>query len=132
MGDYFNIDPVWIRIIFVLLTILDGIGLLIYIIAWILMPLNPVQKVTPDTFAEKTFGKIKSKIEEKHESKKSQKEDQPIKRRDHSGAVLFGTILVVIGFAFLLKYFLKSFNMMLVWPIIIIFIGLFLLFRRIE
>jgi len=35
----------------------------------ILMPLNPVQKVTPDTFAEKTFGKIKSKIEEKHESK---------------------------------------------------------------
>ena len=133
MGEYFNIDPVWIRIIFVLLTILDGIGLLIYIIAWVLMPLNPNQKATSDTFAEKTVDKIKHKIEAKHESKKSSKADEkPVKKKDHSGAVLFGTILVVIGFAFMMKYFLKSFNMMLIWPIIIIIIGVYLLFRRIE
>ena len=139
MGEYFNIDPVWIRIIFVLLTILDGLGLLIYIIAWVLMPLNPVQKATKDTFAEQTVDKVVKNFKEhqKHaKSIKSHKEDMHStfehKHHEHSGALLFGTILVIVGVAFSLKYFLKSFNMMLVWPIILILIGLYLIFRRLE
>lgn len=38
LGKYFNIDPVIIRIIFVILVTTGGIGILIYIGLWLLMP----------------------------------------------------------------------------------------------
>ena len=43
MGDYLNIDPVIIRLIF-LATFFLGAGPIIYIIAWIIIPIgeNPI------------------------------------------------------------------------------------------
>lgn len=38
LGYYFNVDPVWIRLLFVLLTFAWGIILLAYIILWIAVP----------------------------------------------------------------------------------------------
>jgi len=133
MGEYFNIDPVWIRIIFILLTILQGVGLLVYIIAWILMPINPVQNATSDTLAERTVNRIAKKIQSKHKEAKIKEQHAELHpKHDHSGALLFGTIFIVVGVAFMLKYFFGSFNLMLVWPIIVILIGLYLMFRRLE
>jgi len=37
LGDYFDVDPVLIRVIWVIIG-LTGAGLLAYIIAWIIMP----------------------------------------------------------------------------------------------
>ncbi|ABU59184.1 PspC domain-containing protein [Roseiflexus castenholzii] len=44
LGDYFQIDPVIVRLIFVLVTLTSGIGFLLYPILWIIMP-----KAPPDT-----------------------------------------------------------------------------------
>ncbi|HLO59301.1 MAG TPA: PspC domain-containing protein [Bacteroidales bacterium] len=38
MGEYFDIDPMWIRLAFVLLFFAKGAGLLIYLILWIVVP----------------------------------------------------------------------------------------------
>jgi phage shock protein C len=38
MGEYFNIDPVIVRLIFVLVTLTSGIGIPVYLLLWILMP----------------------------------------------------------------------------------------------
>jgi phage shock protein PspC (stress-responsive transcriptional regulator) len=40
LAEYFNADPVLVRILFVLLTLLGGggLGILIYIVLWIVMP----------------------------------------------------------------------------------------------
>lgn len=38
LGDYFNIDPLLIRIGFVGLIIFGGAGLVLYLVAWLLMP----------------------------------------------------------------------------------------------
>ncbi len=38
LGEYFNVDPTWIRIIFLLTTIFWGFGLISYLIFWIAMP----------------------------------------------------------------------------------------------
>lgn len=40
LGEYFNIDPVIVRIIWLLL-LFSGIGLLPYLIAWIIIPRRP-------------------------------------------------------------------------------------------
>ena len=41
LGDYFNIDPVFIRIPFALLIFLYAFGLLLYFIFWISLPDHP-------------------------------------------------------------------------------------------
>jgi phage shock protein C len=38
LGRYTNIDPVWYRLGFVLLTLAGGAGILIYLIAWLVIP----------------------------------------------------------------------------------------------
>lgn len=38
LAEYFNIDPVIVRLIFVLVTLTSGLGLLIYLLLWMIMP----------------------------------------------------------------------------------------------
>lgn len=38
LGEYLNIDPTIVRLLFALVFIFAGTGLLIYIILWIIMP----------------------------------------------------------------------------------------------
>ncbi len=46
LADYFDTDPALIRILFVLVTLFGGgaVGILIYIVLWIIMP-EPVKTV---------------------------------------------------------------------------------------
>ena len=41
IGDYFNTDPTVIRVIFVLAGLIMGGGLFIYLILWLIIPLEP-------------------------------------------------------------------------------------------
>lgn len=41
LGEYLDIDPTWIRLIFILFFVLGGSTLLLYIILWIIVPLAP-------------------------------------------------------------------------------------------
>lgn len=38
LGDYFNIDPTLVRILFLIFLLFGGGGLLLYIICWIAVP----------------------------------------------------------------------------------------------
>ena len=38
LGHYFNVDPVWIRLLFALFTAAWGFGLLVYLIMWLVVP----------------------------------------------------------------------------------------------
>lgn len=38
LGEYFNIDPVIIRVIFAVFTVFGGSGILLYLILWIIIP----------------------------------------------------------------------------------------------
>ena len=41
VGIYFNVDPVIVRLLWVIFTFAGGAGLLAYIIAWIIVPEEP-------------------------------------------------------------------------------------------
>lgn len=41
IGNYFNTDPTVVRVIFVLAALIMGGGLLIYLILWLIIPLEP-------------------------------------------------------------------------------------------
>ncbi len=38
LGAYFNVDPLWMRIIFIALIFANGFGILLYVILWIIVP----------------------------------------------------------------------------------------------
>jgi phage shock protein C len=41
LGEYFKVDPVWVRITFIIFLLLGGSALLVYLLLWILVPLEP-------------------------------------------------------------------------------------------
>ncbi len=42
LAEYFAIDPTWVRLIFVLFFILGGSAFLVYIVMWLIVPLEPL------------------------------------------------------------------------------------------
>ncbi len=38
LGEGFGIDPLWVRLAFVLFAFLQGVGLLVYVVLWLVMP----------------------------------------------------------------------------------------------
>jgi len=46
-AEYLDLDPTLIRILWVMLVIFGGCGLLAYIIAWIIMPEEPLTQLSP-------------------------------------------------------------------------------------
>jgi phage shock protein PspC (stress-responsive transcriptional regulator) len=51
IGAYLNIDPVWIRVLFIVFTLFYGIGIIVYIALWIALP-----KATSDIQKQELFG----------------------------------------------------------------------------
>ncbi|MBU0667465.1 MAG: PspC domain-containing protein [Nanoarchaeota archaeon] len=43
IGEYFDVDPTLIRLLWIIFLLIGGSGLLAYIIAWIIIPENPKQ-----------------------------------------------------------------------------------------
>lgn len=42
LGDYFDVDPTIVRLIWVIFTLISfGVGVLAYIIGWVIIPKNP-------------------------------------------------------------------------------------------
>lgn len=41
IADYFNTDPTWIRLLFIILLVAFGSTLIIYLILWIIVPEEP-------------------------------------------------------------------------------------------
>ncbi len=103
LGTYFNIDPVWIRIIFVLLLLAGGVTLLVYIVLWIVIPKaeTPSQKlemrgerITLETI-EKSVKEEYTKV--KDNLKKVKKSNDYRKTRDTTNDIIrgLGSILTV-------------------------------------
>ena len=49
-ADYFEMDPTLMRLLWVLITFISGIvpGLVVYLVAWAIMPLAPVYVAAPE------------------------------------------------------------------------------------
>jgi phage shock protein C len=41
LAEYFNLDPTLIRVLFIILAVLGGSGVILYIAMWIIVPKQP-------------------------------------------------------------------------------------------
>jgi phage shock protein C len=95
LGNYLNVDPIILRIIFILLTLTDGIGFMLYLILWIVMPADETSAETGFEFND--LGDRTRKVGEEF--------GQAV-RNPHPNSVKFiGASLIVAGGYYLLKAF---------------------------
>src|SRR4030042_4443112 len=123
-AEYLNIDVILVRVIFVVLTILHGAGLLLYIILWIVVPED--KSLQPQTDV-----KIDSKpSDDKVEAKPALEGlKEPVKKSAGRGRLFFGIILIAFGIIFLLDRIFPYFDFVDIFPIILIIIGIIFLFN---
>lgn len=61
LGDYFELDPVLIRLVWLIMILFGGIGILLYFIAWVIIPAEldaPAPKAEPIDHVESTKGRF--------------------------------------------------------------------------
>lgn len=113
LADYFDIDPVLIRLLWVLAFFAGGMGLLFYIAAWIIIP----EKKNPQVH----FTDVNVEGEEPETVESLPRDDESTKRRGH---LIVGLIAIFIGLFFLMRQFMPFLPWHNAWPIIIILVGI--------
>ncbi|MCK9168389.1 MAG: PspC domain-containing protein [Bacteroidia bacterium] len=139
LGNYFDIDPVIMRVIFFILALAGGGGVLIYLLLWILVPESPSLYPNPDekknNNKSNTMNAEEVKFEEmgydSHGETPNGNEKNTNKNPEKSnGALIAGLILIVLGFMFLVDRFIPAITFGDLWPIILIVIGGILIYEN--
>jgi len=135
LGEYLDIDPILIRIGFVLLTLINGIGILLYIVSIILIPLEPEEEKIPikteekvQEFTQQVKERAASLADEfKEEIEKVKSEKWWSEKRN-----IIGLVIIIVGIIFLLEQMIPIhlLRWKLLWPIALILLGLYIIFKR--
>lgn len=114
LAEYFDVDPVIFRILFVVVALMGGWGFIAYIICWIIIPQEPLpaahgaappQAPTPEA------------------------QTAPPPSEPSRGHILAGIALIVIGVLFLADNLFPRIDLADYWPAILIVLGGAILLR---
>lgn len=151
ISEYFNIDPTIIRILFILLTIFGGGGVLIYIVMWIVVPekysvyppFSGYPKTETSSSGSSNFsssgadytpggsgvGETYSGYAPGTIPPSMKTEPGPTPNSGLDGSLIAGLILILIGGFFLFERFIPAIHFSDFWPLLFIVIGLFMIFK---
>lgn len=107
LGNYFDMDPTFWRVLFFFLFFFGCSGLLIYIILWIAMPSRPIG-APAEQVAQDANGSAPKK----------------------NGGKTTGLLLIIIGAIGLLARYIPQITWRTAWPVILIIIGIILIIPK--
>ena len=118
IAEYFDIDPIIVRILFVLTALFQGVGFLAYIIMWIVVPEGDTANTSGEAF-EAADIHVHS-------------DTKPSSMASMSARNLFGAVVILFGLALLLNQIfpVHFFRWDYFWPLIVIVLGAAILFPR--
>jgi len=124
LAEYFEIDPVLVRVLFVVSLFFHGAGFIAYIILWIIVPEAPYVFETASNAgpSETTSAETGSKPDDAAAAYFKNLEEKKSRRNRN-----IGIVLTVIGIIFLADNFIPRIHFGDFWPIILIAIGVSLL-----
>ncbi|HKJ81704.1 MAG TPA: PspC domain-containing protein [Ignavibacteriaceae bacterium] len=119
IGEYFDIDPTLIRILFVV-GLFMAAGFLAYIVLWIVVPEEPLIPATSNnTETTGDPGAGTGTLQDENQK------PTDVPRRNRSG--IFGGIMVILGVLLLIDNFV-TFHAF--WPLVLILIGVGILLKN--
>jgi phage shock protein PspC (stress-responsive transcriptional regulator) len=133
LAEYFDIDPVIIRLVFVIVAFAGGGGLLVYLILWIVLPENTASKFSyqqsqpgysqagPPAQEETSFSGNPEWKEKTDPSFGSPIQDG--RKERNTGGLIGGLVLITLGCLFLIDRFVPDIDFGDLWPILLVVIG---------
>ena len=112
IGEYFAVDSVIIRLLWVVFVLMGGAGLVAYIIAAIIIPEKPIGNMTGDEYT------------------RYEENDYEQTNRGRNSGVIIGIILIIFGASVLIKEFVPWIPKDFFLAAILIGLGIFFLVRR--
>ena len=119
LASYLNTDPALVRIAWaILVPLTGGAALIAYIVAWIVVPEEPITEAAPatDPVTGETIAPAAAPA------------DEPASRpSDGRGGMVVGIGLVLVGLWFLLREYVPDIDWSLIWPLIVVGVGVVIL-----
>jgi len=128
LGEYLNIDPTFVRIFFVLLGFTNGIGVLIYLLMWIIVPPEDARNISLRESARTGADEI---AEQAHSIGEDLR--QAVRSPTSQTWMYIGAGLIILGLFALLDnlpwHWLHWLHWNLFWPVLLIMAGIALVVR---
>ena len=159
LAEGFHVEELWVRLAFVVLTFLNGIGLVLYLVLWVLMPENTVKRPAGQGVLESMSNDLKrawadlrvqfggartspTAVSTAAGSVQSASPTPPAagdpglvapanQSATRNPSFIFGAILIVIGLAFLAAN-TNFIDWAVIWPAALVAVGVGLLIRNLE
>jgi phage shock protein PspC (stress-responsive transcriptional regulator) len=161
LAEGFHVEALWVRLAFVILAFLNGVGILLYIVLWVLMPEQAGYRPPGKTVFESMSSDVKRAwIDVRAQfggarpattsapvdptiaatSPEAPAQGQPVgapppppppQTSVRNPSFILGAILIVIGIAFLAAN-TGFINWSILWPVALVALGIALLVRNME
>ncbi len=123
LANYFNIDVMIIRLIFVILLLSGGAGVVVYIILLIIMP-----EEDDSSYAQKIKNESRRKGSENiKENIKETMSGIEKSVKSGKGNLCFALIVIILGIVLLVNNLFPSLSFYKIWPLIFVAIGVIML-----
>lgn len=151
LADYFNVDSSLVRLVVLFIFLFQGIGLIAYIIAWLVMSEEPVKneyRMPDDYYIEDQRKKENEKQHQRYDADDGQNQnknhdqenrteseekyyqqhqDQNLKTNNNNRRKLFAVIMILVGSIFLIDIWIPDLYWEKYWPLILIAAGALML-----
>lgn len=129
LAEYFEIDPVIVRVLFIITTLGWGVGLIAYIVMWIIVPERPYEPFEmnrPHDFeSEQDAETMRSE-----EAYATNPDIERIEKKRTDRRLIFASIMIIIGGFFLLDNFIPAMDFDYIWPLALIGFGVYILLKK--
>ena len=141
LADYFSIDVTLMRLIVIVAAFAGGVGIPVYLVAWVIIPVNPFEQSGQSIRHNRDAGEVvKGMVSDVKDATKSinlqkpenfKNPENPENPENHKNrSKMAGVILVSLGVYFLFERFLPYwFDISRMWPLVLILIGIGIIYR---
>ena len=126
IAEYFYIDPIIIRLLFVVITFAGGGGAIVYLILWIALPLEPL---TASSFNMNMGPGEPSGTDNPggqpsadYSAGSSNPFNIPVKHENRN-ALIGGVVLISLGLIFLANRLIPNIHFGDIWPLVLVVLG---------
>ena len=124
IAEYFEIDPIIIRLLFVIIALAGGGGAIVYLILWIALPLEPITMYNMNigTGAAPDADNAEGQPASEFNAGASDPIKMPVKS-GNQGGLIGGIILISLGLIFLANKFIPNVDFGDLWPLLLVVLG---------
>jgi phage shock protein PspC (stress-responsive transcriptional regulator) len=132
LATYLSIDPLLVRILFLVLGIMTGTGFLVYMILWLLVPVEDLPFATHDEVVKSNVEEIRERAEKLGEDAKQAVNKGWTSRSQSDRTLLVGIGLATVGVLMLLRSLGLLTWMGRLWPLVLVALGVLILVNNLR